>query len=287
MTPATRRWLRHAVQGAWDGLDFAIELPEDWALQGLDGNVPAEPADFVREPARLFALLEARSPDGACSFQVAARPSEMASALVTNAVYLLGQRDVDLDDDFDERVGAYTGLAGGGWRPTAGGGRERLQWAVLEDGGRLLLCLLAGPAAQPAALAALWTRLAGSFRLLAPRGQRQPLLTPPRPRRDADAGPPAWWRDAQALQSAGRIEAAIALVARECAQAGALLAQAELMARQRTLCLQADDLAGARAAHRAAAGFARAYAAGATSGSEGAALSLECERFIAGLGPPP
>lgn len=283
MNPA-RRWLRHTVEGAWDGLDFAVELPEDWAPLP---RAETAPPDFDTRPARLLTLLHAAAHDGGCTLQVAARPSVMVTALVTNLVYLLGELGVDFDDDVDERFGPYTGLAGSGWRRRSDGTRESLRWAGLEDGGRLVLLLLAGPVARGGELAPLWGRLAAGFRLLAPRGQRQPLLTAAPAPRAPDPGPPAWWRASQALQQVGRVDEAVALVARECPHAGALLVQAELMSRQRAHCLQAGDLAGARAAHRAAVDLARAYAAGAGSGGEGLARSAERDAFIAALGPGP
>lgn len=279
MTSDAARWRRHVVDGRHDGLDFSIELPEPWALHAPAAAV----VDFAAEPARLVTLLEAGA--GVARLTVAARPSEMATPLVYSATYLMVEHGIEPDTDGDDHpVGLLQALSGSGWRRRADGRREALRYAYCEDGGRLLHLCLSGD--DDAALACLWPRLLSSFRLLAPRGQRQPLLGHPAPP-PCDPGPPAWWARAQALQREGHIEEAVALVGRECPYAGALLSQAELWAREMQRLAAGGDLAAARAAHRNAAALAWSYAAGATSGGEGAALSLERDRFLAELGPAP
>jgi hypothetical protein len=101
------------------------------------------------------------------------------------------------------------------------------------------------------------------------------------------SGPPAWWAEAQALEENGNIEDAVALVDRECKYQGALISQAELWQRTMARRLAAGDREGARDAWRKSRDFAWGYAASATSGGEGAALSLERDRFLAQLGPEP
>ena len=101
------------------------------------------------------------------------------------------------------------------------------------------------------------------------------------------SGPPAWWIDAQALEENGKIEDAVALVGKECQYQGALISQAELWQRTMTRRLAAGDLKGAREAWGKSRDFAYGYAASATSGGEGAALSVERDRFLDQLGPEP
>jgi hypothetical protein len=105
--------------------------------------------------------------------------------------------------------------------------------------------------------------------------------------KDADAGPPAWWTAAEALEEEGRIDEAVALVDRECRVQGTLISQAELWARTMTRRREAGDREGARAAWRKSRDHACAYAASATSGGEGAALSRERDAFLTSLGPEP
>ena len=100
-------------------------------------------------------------------------------------------------------------------------------------------------------------------------------------------GPPAWWTAAEELESEGRTEEAVALVDRECKFQGALLSQAELWARTTRRLLEAGDHSAARQAWEKSSNLAYAYAASATSGGEGAALSRERDAFLARLGPEP
>ena len=100
-------------------------------------------------------------------------------------------------------------------------------------------------------------------------------------------GPPAWWIAAEELEAAGRTEEAVALVERECKFQGALLSQAELWERTMRRLLEAGDRKAAREAWEKSSYLAFAYAASATSGGEGAALSLERDAFLAQLGPEP
>ena len=113
------------------------------------------------------------------------------------------------------------------------------------------------------------------------RKQRRKRLTAP------GAGPPAWWIDAQALEAQGKVEEAVELVGRECDLQGAIISQAELWARALHRRLEAGDRAGAKHAWRKSRDYACAYAASATSGGEGAALSGERDAFLAQLGPEP
>ena len=106
-------------------------------------------------------------------------------------------------------------------------------------------------------------------------------------RRRALTGPPAWWTAAEALEAEGRTDEAVALVDRECKFQGALLSQAELWARAMRRALEAGDRSAARTAWEKSSNLAYAYAASATSGGEGTALSKERDAFLARLGPEP
>ena len=113
------------------------------------------------------------------------------------------------------------------------------------------------------------------------RKQRRKRLT------NSGGGPPAWWAAAQALEEEGRIEEAVELVGRECDLQGAIISQAELWARAMHRRLEAGDRDGAKHAWGKSRDYAYAYAASATSGGEGAALSRERDAFLAQLGPEP
>lgn len=86
-----------------------------------------------------------------------------------------------------------------------------------------------------------------------------------------------------ALEAAGALEAAEAHIRESCPHIGFACATADLY-RLRMLRLQsAGDAAGADDAFRRAGEFIRFYASLATSGGEGAALSVERDTFLAQL----
>jgi hypothetical protein len=113
------------------------------------------------------------------------------------------------------------------------------------------------------------------------RKQRRKRLT------DPGAGPAGWWVAAQALEAQGKVEEAVELVGRECDLQGAIISQAELWARALHRRLEAGDREGAKHAWNKSRDYAYAYAASATSGGEGAALSRERDAFLEQLGPQP
>ena len=108
-----------------------------------------------------------------------------------------------------------------------------------------------------------------------------------RQRKEAQSVPPSWWLEAQALEEQGKIEEAVAHVGRECGFQGAIISQAGLWARTMRRRLDAGDREGAKQAWGKARDYAYGYAASATSGGEGAALSMERDQFLAELGPEP
>lgn len=107
------------------------------------------------------------------------------------------------------------------------------------------------------------------------------------PEAPADDGRPAWARQAEALEAQGRLAEAERVMLDGCPYQGVLISVAEMYRRERGRCLARGDAPGATAAHFSAVRFAHAYAASATSGGEGAALSRERDAFLAALGPAP
>ncbi|WP_284615834.1 hypothetical protein [Aquabacterium humicola] len=98
----------------------------------------------------------------------------------------------------------------------------------------------------------------------------------------SDSGPD-WWLAAQLLERADRLAEAEQCITDAVDHLGASLQVAELY-RQRMLRLHAEGRPdGAAAAREAAVRWAHHYAAGATSGGEGAALSRERDAFLARL----
>ena len=101
------------------------------------------------------------------------------------------------------------------------------------------------------------------------------------------SGPADWWVAAQSLEAEGKIEEAVGLVGRSCDLQGAIISQAELWARTMRRRVAAGDREGAKLAWQKSRDYAYGYAASATSGGEGTALSNERDAFLAQLGPAP
>jgi len=101
-----------------------------------------------------------------------------------------------------------------------------------------------------------------------------------------DADQPAWWQQARALEREGRFEEAERAITDAVNHLGAYASVAELYAQRMRRLMEAGDDAGALEARTRAADWIRAYAGLATSGGEGAALSLERDAFLTEIGVP-
>lgn len=101
-------------------------------------------------------------------------------------------------------------------------------------------------------------------------------------KRAAD-GLPGWWTQALALEAQDKLEAAERVIRDGCQHMGFAASTAELYRRRMHRLKAAGDQTGARTAFRKASEFITFYASMATSGGEGAALSLERDQFRARL----
>lgn len=97
---------------------------------------------------------------------------------------------------------------------------------------------------------------------------------------------PEWWKQAQRLERQDRLEEAEVLLRDRIPSLHCAIQIAELY-RLRWMRLRASDAEKAGESRRRAANWARTYASWATSGGEGAALSLERDEFLSQLGPEP
>ncbi len=88
-----------------------------------------------------------------------------------------------------------------------------------------------------------------------------------------------WWRQAQTLESEGRLEEAERLINDAVPHIGFAASLAELYAYRMARLQDAGDEAGAVEAFHQADRWIGLYASMATSGGEGAALSLQRDRF--------
>lgn len=101
---------------------------------------------------------------------------------------------------------------------------------------------------------------------------------------DAPGAEPVWWTEAQRLEQAGHIEAAEQLLRQSIDHLGCYSQIAHLHELRGHRLAEAGDHDGAKAAYEASGEWMDAMAGGATSGGEGAALSLQRDQHRARLG---
>ena len=126
----------------------------------------------------------------------------------------------------------------------------------------------------------------------APVPGREPVRPAPAARRmivpapGSDPAPgsgSAWWRQARSVEGPDRLEAAEQQMQRELQHIGAAASIAEMYAQRMRAFQSAGDETRAAAAFKLATEWMATYAGQATSGGEGAALSLERDEFHAAL----
>jgi hypothetical protein len=98
-----------------------------------------------------------------------------------------------------------------------------------------------------------------------------------------DADKPDWWCKARALEKEGRLEAAEDVIRDGIPHLHFAYATADFYQERMLRLMEAGDEAGALEAFRKSRGFIYFYASLATSGGEGAALSVERDAFLRGL----
>lgn len=298
-----------AFDGLPAGLDFRVCLPADWIAHAL----PSDPPDFSA-PATLMPLAILTAPHSAIVFTAAARPAYDDGTLHAWTLYLLGESNLT-----PRTLGEHTlGPRPHGGPPVIVGeavqpsdlGPMLVRFAFFEDGGRLVHFSLTAPVLVADALRNVWIEALASFTLATPRGATprapEPSAEPeqtPESKPTSDSPPtseppsgstpdsrsapspdgPPWWQLAKALELADHFDEAEATIRAAIPHLAFAAAIAELY-RDRMLRLQASgDAPGARAAFAKSSDWICSYAGFATSGGEGAALSLERDEFLAGL----
>jgi hypothetical protein len=112
---------------------------------------------------------------------------------------------------------------------------------------------------------------------------RTPKSSTKPPKRPKNYGPPQWWVEAEALARAGDMESAERKILTSIDHLGAYASVANLWEEEMLRRLDRGDRDGAIVAYRKSADAMWNYAAGATSGGEGAALSRERDQHLAHL----
>ncbi len=92
-----------------------------------------------------------------------------------------------------------------------------------------------------------------------------------------------WWEKAVELEKSGAFEAAEKMITDNVRELGALASVAEMYRLRAVRLRNEGDIAGSQAAAKKAEDWIYSYAGGATSGGEGAALSLQRDEFIASM----
>ncbi len=96
-------------------------------------------------------------------------------------------------------------------------------------------------------------------------------------------GKPRWWHEALALEAENKLNAAEEHIRNGCPYLGYAYSTAEMYRLRMLRLMEAGDKRGALEAFKKSSGFIRHYASMATSGGEGAALSVERDQFRAQL----
>lgn len=279
-------------------LDFVVELPQDWNAHPL----PEETLDFDN-PAFLVPLTVVIAPHAVIVWTAAARPGYGEGTLSDWARYLMGEHGLTPLSFGETTLGALPAIVGEAEQPSDYG-PMRVRFAFAEDGGRLINVTLSAPTQLASAVEPVWRATLSSFNLGTPHGptvavwppastddsavvEYNAYVEPPAPEKGpspASDGPP-WWQAARALEAAGHLDEAELAIRSAVQHQGALIQIAELYRLRQIRLREAGDVEGARVARDKAVDWAQAYAASATSGGEGAALSAERDAFIAGLDP--
>lgn len=97
---------------------------------------------------------------------------------------------------------------------------------------------------------------------------------------EGSAPSPEWRKEAAELEMIGEIEAAERVILNNVQHLGAYASVAEMHRRRAVRLRDEGDTAGSQAAAKKAEHWIYSYAAGATSGGEGAALSLQRDEFL-------
>lgn len=248
-------------------LDFALQLPVDWMADAMDAEQSA-----VTRGGALIPLAVLRAPDALAVFTVSACMAFAKGTVNEWAALLCEQQDLYAGDLRAERIGTMDGVSGESLLRSEEG-NTTVRFAVAEDGGRLLHVSLRAPEAVAGAYLSMWTFALSSFTLSAPRGQRARVFPP------ADA----WWERALAFERANRTDDAELVIRNAVPHLSFASQTAELYAVRMRRLQAAGEHDAASIAFNAAKRWITFYASLATSGGEGAALSVERDQFLTAL----
>jgi hypothetical protein len=277
-------------------LGFSALVPTDWV-----GHDVAETEVGFTDPTRFTPLAVLTAPQAAIVLAVAARPAYDDGTVHDWAWYVLNHNQLAPRAVGRDRVAGVGAVVGEAVQPSDLG-PMLVRFAFFEDGGRLLNITLTAPDLFADAVLEVWLAVLRSFTLETPRGSRFAVEAHPadmpaaettdepaaaREPRPAQAtsfdNAPAWWHEALALEAQGRLEAAEAHIRASCPTIGFACATADMYLRRMGRLKAGGDAPGALDAFLRSSDFIWRYASMATSGGEGAALSIERDEFRAQL----
>ena len=290
-------------------------IPDGW----VNVPIPDDSYDFDN-PAVFLPLLVSMAPYGAVLFTIGARPAFGDGTVQDWAEYLAQQNNMRVERMREARVNrAPCVLVDATMSSDAGLMRSRS--VFLEDGRRLYNVGALAPEAIWASVERDFDQLLGSFRLdevkgitaaplrlmtsesavelpmfrdttPAPPATSQPAAEEVRCDEPVEdevvvaefAGQPEWWRTAVLLERAGHLEEAEHAILSAVDHLGAYSSVAHLYEERYARLARAGQHDVAADAKARAIRWLYSYAGGATSGGEGAALSLERDQRIAAIG---
>lgn len=288
-------------------LGFSALLPTDW----ISHDVAETNVDFD-DPTRFTPLAVLTAPQAAIALAFAARPAYEDGTVDDWAWYILNHNQLKPRSFARLTVAGVGAVAGEAVQPSDLGPMV-VRFAFCEDGGRLLNFTLTAPELFADSVLEVWYAMLKSFTLETPRGSRFEALRQATPTADAidteaeateDPGHaeaaealaaddaianarrasfdnrPAWWYEALAFEAKGELDAAEVHIKMSCPHIGFAHATASLYRDRMCRLMATGDQKGALAAFLKSSDFIHSYAGFASSGGEGAALSLERDEFL-------
>lgn len=296
-------------------LGFTAELPADWIAHAL----PDEAPDFTN-PTTFFPLAIVTAPHAAMVFAFSARPAYEDGTLFDWAQYLARENGLHVRAMGIQSVGAMQAFAGEAIEESdiglmvvrfafcEDGGRllnltftapEQLDSAVRGFWFKIVESFaLETPKGMTVAL-----QPAPEPTKQEPEPEPEPASAPPAAEPERKRKPsskarrlaamatmgnatplpdevPAWWEETIALEMNGAVDAAEKAILDSVNHLGAYASVAEMYRLRAVRLRDEGDIAGSQAAAKKSKEWIYSYAAGATSGGEGAALSLQRDEFL-------
>lgn len=275
-------------------LAFSMDVPQHWS----EPELPPFSDDWS-DPTMFVPLVLLVAPASPIVLTVAARPSYENGTLADWVPWLLGEQKMEVQLMSAGALGPHYAFIGMARQGETDVGPMITRFAFFEDGGRFVNISLIAPESVSPELDDVWKRMLKTFVLKDVRGSTSspkiestpdPVVReyddpPEQPAEPGSALPPPpqqpeWFMKAMQLELENRLKEAEQLFKDNVPHQMFALMIAK-MYRERSIRLRGEgDQAGAAKALEEARDWAHFYAAQATSGGEGAAMSVERDAFL-------